>query len=203
VVRRLNIRVVISLTIFVGVVLLGFRDEVLGPVLVPLRILTARTVLGLIHLTGMAAVRGASVIYHPGGFAYEISRGCMGLVPTALLIVSTLAYPGQLWRKMQALAVGIPLLLGLNLIRLLHLFYLGVYRAEFFHLAHQVLWQAAIVLAVFALWLAATYWIEPETRARSAGRVLPMPTGLQGAGGLSRAPGAESRFSQDVSGRPR
>lgn len=159
-VRRLSLRVVISLTIFVGVVLMVFQDEVVGPALAPLQVATARAVLGLIHLVGMAAVRDASAVYHPGGFAYEISRGCMGLVPVGLLIVATSAYPGRLWRKLQALALGIPLLLGLNLIRLLHLFYLGVHRPEAFHLAHQVVWQAAIVVAVFTLWLGTTFWIE-------------------------------------------
>jgi exosortase/archaeosortase family protein len=160
VLRRLNFRFVFSLAAFVGVVLLVFRDEVIGPALVPLRALTARTVLGLIHLTGMEAVREASAVYHPGGFAYEISRGCMGLVPVAFLAVATLAYPGHLRRKLVALAVGIPLLLSLNLIRLLHLFYLGVHQPEMFYLAHQVLWQGGIVLAVFTLWLASTSWIE-------------------------------------------
>ncbi len=173
--HRLNLRAAVSLTIFVGVVLLVFRDEVLGPALVPLRIATARTVLGLIRLAGMAAVREASAIYHPGGFAYEISRGCIGLVPAGILTVTTLAHPGQLRRKMQALAVAIPLLLGLNLLRLLHLFYLGVNQPELFHLAHQVLWQAAIVLAVFTLWLGATRWIEAVPRSTLHDRSTAIP----------------------------
>ncbi|MBI2615064.1 MAG: hypothetical protein HYW52_05210, partial [Gemmatimonadetes bacterium] len=64
---------------------LGFSEEVLGSALVFWRIEVAKAVVALIHLAGMEATREASAIYHPGGFAYEISRGCTGFVPAALL----------------------------------------------------------------------------------------------------------------------
>jgi exosortase/archaeosortase family protein len=151
--ERLNLRLVLSLAVFVAFVLLAFRDEVMGPALVPLRTLTAQATLGLIHWAGMEAIREASAIYHPGGFAYEISRGCLGLVPVGVLAVSVLAHPGSLRPKLTGLALGVPLLVGLNLVRLVHLFYLGVRQPGLFHFAHQVVWQAVIVAAVFVLWL--------------------------------------------------
>ncbi|UCF20196.1 MAG: hypothetical protein JSU87_01955 [Gemmatimonadota bacterium] len=166
---RLNGRFVLSLAVFAGVVPLIFRDEVMGPVLLSLRVLTARATLTLIHWIGLEAVREASAIYHPGGFAYQISRGCMGLVPAALLGVAVLAYPGELRRKLAALAVTLPLLFGLNFVRLVHLFYLGVNRPGLFHLAHTVLWQAAIVLGVFTAWLACIAWLEARSSTAPLG----------------------------------
>ncbi len=162
---RLNSRFVVALAIFAGVVPLVFRDEVMGPVLLSLRVATAQATLALIHWTGMEAVREVSAIFHPGGFAYQISRGCMGLVPAALLGVAVLAYPGELRRKLAALAVALPLLFALNFARLVHLFYLGVNRPDLFHLAHTVLWQVAIVLGVLIAWLTCVAWLE----ARSSG----------------------------------
>ncbi len=110
---------------------------------------------------GIDAFREVSALYGPGGFAYEISRGCLGLVPAAFLIVGVLAYPGERRRKLRALVVGVPLLFVLNLMRLVHLFYLGVYRPDLFPLAHQVVWQGAIIAAVFLFWLAATATWRP------------------------------------------
>ncbi len=179
--ERRGLRLGLSLAALVVAVALVFRDEVLGPYLVPLRGLTAQTTLALIRLAGMDAVREASALYHSGGFAYEISRGCMGLVPVAFFVVALLAYGGRTQRGLVALAVGVPALLGLNLIRLTHLFYLGVYRPEWFHLSHEVLWQGAMVLAVLALWLASVAWVDsrrPEvTELRAAGRPARRGTG--------------------------
>lgn len=153
---RANLRFLLALAVIAGLVLLDAREEVLGPVLLPLRSLTAKTALALIHWLGMEAVREASAIHHPGGFAYEISRGCVGLVPIAFLVVSVLAYPGHQRTRLAGLALGIPFLVVLNLIRLVHLFYLGVHQPQLFELAHKLLWQAVIVFAVFALWMACT-----------------------------------------------
>lgn len=151
-------RFVATLAVVAFVAWFGYRDEYLGPVLVPLRQLTAQAALALAQSLGLDAVRVGTVVQHPGGFAYEISRGCMGVIPALILGVGVLAWPGVGSRKAIALLVGIPLLLGLNLIRLGHLFYLGVRRPDQFHFAHEVGWEAVVVLAVFGLWLGATSW---------------------------------------------
>lgn len=161
---RSNVRFVLALTIFAGLVLLTFREDVLGPALLPLRVLTAEATLAVIHGAGMEAVRAASTVYHPGGFAYEISRGCTGLVPIAFLVVAVLAYPADSRTKLVGLSLGVPFLAVLNLIRLVHLFYLGVHQPQLFELAHKVLWQAVIVLAVLALWIACTMQFRENQR---------------------------------------
>ena len=162
------VKFVAILATFVLAALLGYRDEYLGPVLVPLRTLTAQAALTLIRGVGLDGVRQGTIISNSSGFAYEISRGCTGVIPALLLAVAVLAWPGAGSRKLIALALGIPLLLGLNLIRLVHLFYLGVRRPEFFSFAHEVVWEATIVLAVFALWLGLTRWtgLAPEESLR-------------------------------------
>jgi exosortase/archaeosortase family protein len=167
---RTGLRFALVLAAFAAAAALLFREEIVGPLVVPLRVLTARGALALIQLSGMEAVREASAIYHPGGFAYEMSRGCIGLVPAGFLIVGVLAYPGPLKNKVTALILAVPLLFAVNMTRLVHLFYLGVHRADLFHVAHRVVWQIVIVLAVFTLWLAATHYLESRGRpSRSPG----------------------------------
>lgn len=141
---------------FTVAVVVLFRDELVGPLVLPLRVLTARAALVLIQGVGIDAFREATALYHPGGFAYEVSRGCLGLIPAAFLTVGVLAYPAERRRKLVALVVGVPVLFAINLVRLVHLFYLGVHRPDLFRPAHQLVWQALIVAAVFLLWLTAT-----------------------------------------------
>jgi exosortase/archaeosortase family protein len=143
---------------FTVAALLGYRDEHLGPVLLPLRTLTAEAALTLIQAVGLEATREGTAIRHAAGFAFEISRGCMGLIPALFLAVGVMAWPGERRRKLLALLAGIPLLLGLNLVRLAHLFYLGVRRPESFRFAHEAAWEGAMVVAVFCLWLGLTQW---------------------------------------------
>ncbi len=82
----------------------------------------------------------------------------------AFLAVAICAYRST-WRlKAVGVALGVPLLLGLNMMRLVHLFYLGVYRPQLFHVAHAYAWQAVMVAAVFILWLAWTLLADDAWR---------------------------------------
>lgn len=146
---------------------LGFRDEVLGPLLVLWRVEVAKAVLGLIHWAGMEATREATAIYHPGGFAYEISRGCTGFVPTALLATAISAYPAAGRAKLVGLVLGLPLLLAVNLARLVHLYYVGVRQPHWFETTHQVLWEILIIVAVVGIWLAWAAWADRRARRRA------------------------------------
>ncbi len=169
VIKRVNLRFAVTLIVFVGVVLLIYREEVLGPLLAPLTTLTAQTTFVLLELLNIEVVREASVIYQPDGFAFEIYYRCTGFLPVACLAVAVLAYPGRLRHKMVGLGVGVPVLIVLNLIRLVHLFVIGVAKPELFELAHRVFWEGAIVLAVLGLWLAWCGWAHARAEVlRSA-----------------------------------
>jgi exosortase/archaeosortase family protein len=97
-------------------------------------------------------------VYHPGGFAYEISRGCTGLVGAGLLVVAITAYPASFGRRLVGISISVPTFLTLNMVRLVHLFFLGVHRPEVFHIHHEVVWQLGMALAVFGLWFGWTMW---------------------------------------------
>jgi exosortase H (IPTLxxWG-CTERM-specific) len=158
--RQLHLRFVVVMTVCVGIVLLTYGDGAVGTLLAPLTAWTTHMTLPVLHWSGMEATRTATVISHPGGFAYEITYRCTGFLPVAFLTAAILASPGSLQRKVVGLTVGVPVLIGLNLTRLVHLFYVGVHNAAAFHVAHTLLWEGCLILAILGLWLGWMRWSE-------------------------------------------
>ena len=155
---RKNLRFTVAMAAFVVFTLIAYREEVLGVLLAPLTLLTAQTTTGLLHWWGMEAARTATTISHPSGFSYEIYYRCTGFLPTAFLATAILSCRGRAFSKILGLAVGIPLLLALNLARLVHLYLLGVHQRDVFDVAHRVVWETIMVLAVATLWLVWLRW---------------------------------------------
>ena len=151
-------RFVVIMAGFALALVFTYRENVLGAILSPLTDYTARTTLVLLHMCGMEAARAATLIFHPAGFAYEIYYRCTGFLPVAILSAAIFAYPGSWRSKFFGLAIGVPVLLALNLFRLVYLFYVGVYFPAAFDFAHSVLGEGLWLLATLGLWLAWIKW---------------------------------------------
>jgi exosortase/archaeosortase family protein len=54
---------------------------------------------------------------------------------------------------------------GLNIVRVISLFYLGQWSIDVFDFAHQYVWQALIMLDVLIVWL---LWVRTLPRAAPA-----------------------------------
>jgi exosortase H (IPTLxxWG-CTERM-specific) len=89
----------------------------------------------------------------PGGFAVAIEAGCNGVEATLVLAAAILAFPAPWRRKASGLAIGILAVQGLNVIRVISLFYLGQWSYRVFEWAHLYVWQALIMLDVLVVWL--------------------------------------------------
>lgn len=166
--KQLNIRFASVLTLYVGFVLLIDRDEVIGPVLAPLTVVTAKLTYWALSWLGIDAIREGNIIAHPGGFAYEIYYSCTGFVLMLSLTVCILAYPAELMRKVVGIALGLPVLFGLNQLRLVHLYYVGIYAPRHFEYIHHVLWESLMILAIASLWLSWVSWGEVRAWNQSA-----------------------------------
>jgi exosortase/archaeosortase family protein len=177
-VSRPWLRFAVVMALYTGVILWLDRDEVLGEGLAPLTLLTARATLVLLHGFGMEAVREGNVIVHPQGFAYQIYYSCTAFIPILSLIVSILAYPGPFRAKWPGIAAGVFILLVLNLVRLVHLFYVGIHHPARFEYVHHMLWENFLILMIIVLWFGWVRWSEKTTIGKAEGEgdnSLPLP----------------------------
>ena len=112
------------------------------------------------------------------GFAVSIEAGCNGVEATIVLIAAILAFPASWPRKLAGLAAGIAAVQGLNVVRVISLFYLGQWSFQVFEWAHLYLWQALIMLDVLVVLL---IWVRTLPRDDGGGAARrPAPRGGRG-----------------------
>ena len=99
------------------------------------------------------------------GFAVSIEAGCNGVEATIVLVAAILAFPAPWKRKLIGLAIGIVAVQGLNIVRVISLFYLGQWDFRIFEWAHLYVWQALIMLDVMIVWL---LWVRTLPRSEPA-----------------------------------
>jgi exosortase H (IPTLxxWG-CTERM-specific) len=95
------------------------------------------------------------------GFAVSIEAGCNGVEATIVLVAAMLAFPAPLKNKLVGLTAGIVAVQGLNIVRVISLFYLGQWNFAVFEWAHLYVWQALIMLDVLVVWLV---WVRTLPR---------------------------------------
>jgi exosortase H (IPTLxxWG-CTERM-specific) len=100
------------------------------------------------------------------GFAVSIEAGCNGVEATIVLVAAMLAFPSPWKHKVAGLAAGIVAVQGLNIIRVISLFYLGQWNRDVFEWAHLYVWQALIMLDVLIVWLV---WVRTLPRVAGGG----------------------------------
>lgn len=97
------------------------------------------------------------------GFAVSIEAGCNGVEATIVLVAAILAFPAPWKSKLVGLAAGIVAVQGLNVVRVISLFYLGQWDRQWFEWAHLYVWQALIMLDVLIVWLV---WVRTLPRTQ-------------------------------------
>ena len=87
-----------------------------------------------------------------------------------LLLAGVFAFPASWRAKLVGAAAGVTLLMVLNLIRIISLFYIGVYWPKMFETAHIEVWQALFVGLTLLLWLGWAWQVmrHPEPRDQDA-----------------------------------
>ena len=98
------------------------------------------------------------------GFAVSIEAGCNGVEATIVLVAAVLAFPAPWKNRLVGLAAGIIAVQGLNVVRVISLFYLGQWSLRMFEWAHLYVWQALIMLDVLIVWL---IWVRTLPRSSS------------------------------------
>jgi exosortase H (IPTLxxWG-CTERM-specific) len=104
------------------------------------------------------------------GFAVSIEAGCNGVEATIVLVAAMLAFPAPWRHKLAGLGIGIAAVQGLNIVRVISLFYLGQWNRDVFEWAHLYVWQALIMLDVLIVWL---IWVRTLPSMHGAGGGTP------------------------------
>jgi exosortase H (IPTLxxWG-CTERM-specific) len=168
------------------VLLIGlFTLEILPPadkyVILPFTSLLADISVWLVLLFDDNVVASGNVIRDATtGFGVSIERGCNGLEAVIILFAAIFAFPAPLGHKLLGFVAGFFAIQGLNLVRIISLFYLGQWNYSAFEFFHYYLWQALIILDALVVWL---IWLRRIPRVGDGGSG-------SGPGGAGTAPAA-------------
>jgi exosortase H (IPTLxxWG-CTERM-specific) len=125
----------------------------------------AQLTAGVLALLGQAG-RADGDLVTSAIFSARIIPECTGLFPTLLLVAAVLAYPCGWREKALGVAIGVPAMMAVNVVRLVTLFYVGHWRPDVFEAAHLVVWQSLMIFFTVVVWLAwAAFLVGREPRA--------------------------------------
>jgi len=108
------------------------------------------------NLSGMTVIVDAPFL-SLGSMDFEIIHECTGIFAIMITSSSILAYPTQFKDKAIGILFIIPLILGMNIIRLLFLIFIGKNHPDLFEIIHSYLWQGTFIIFIILAWF---LWIE-------------------------------------------
>ena len=88
-----------------------------------------------------------------GEFVVDVSPACSGAVPSMIYLSAVLAFPASWRSKLIGAAMGVGVIHGANLIRVVALFIIGLFFNQYFHETHVYVAQALVVAIAIATWL--------------------------------------------------
>ena len=122
----------------------------------PVNVANAAACAAVLRLCGVPAAHHGTMV-DLGGAGMEIISECSGVYVFILFAAAVLAFPTTWRARARGLAFGLPLLLAVNVGRLVTLGAIVRYRPALLPLFHEYLWQVFFVLAVVALYVV---WID-------------------------------------------
>ena len=167
----LNPRPVVRNVLSLGVVVAGLTASVFvyfqlfgTSFIATVSALTAESSAFTLNLLG-ADVRTNGTIVASDRFAYNIVAECTAIGPLALYLGAVLVFSAPWRAKVIGAGLGLVGIGGLNIVRLVSLFYIGTYLPEQLDLFHLLIWQGVMILSVVMLWL---FWVRRWGYARTA-----------------------------------
>jgi exosortase H (IPTLxxWG-CTERM-specific) len=161
-------------TIFIAVLAALFTLEMLAPVqqnvIVPFTSLLARISAAIILPFDNTVIAYGKVLqFKDSGFAVSIEAGCNGVEATIVLIAAVVAFPASWRARLVAIVLGFVAVQGLNLVRIVSLFYLGNWNMEFFTWIHLYLWPVLIMLDVLIVFIVYLRYLSADRPAPANG----------------------------------
>ena len=117
--------------------------------------LTIGTLQGLLALLHISVQRSENVLF-VGNASVEIVSDCSPHMPYLIFAAVVLAFPATWKQRLIGLVLGAVVIHVFNILRILTLIGVLVWRRNWFDFAHVYLWQTGtilVVFATFAVWL--------------------------------------------------
>lgn len=93
-----------------------------------------------------------------GEFSMAVNRGCDGIEPTWMFGAAVLSFPVSFRRKLPGVFLGTLLLLGLNLVRIVSLFFAGAHSPKLFATLHLQVWPILFIFTAIIGWILWLRW---------------------------------------------
>ena len=94
----------------------------------------------------------------------NIAHGCDAIEPIALFVAAVIAFPAPWKTKLPGLLIGTLVLTALNIVRIISLFYIGIWKREWFDRMHEDVWQPAFIVLSLFFWVVWALWAtKPAT----------------------------------------
>ena len=146
------------LVIFLALLAVLFTVEMLEPVqqhvVQPFTASLADLSAALIMPFDDQVTASGRVIRHTSNyFAVSIEAGCNGVEAAIVLVAAVIAFPARWLQRLAAIAIGFLAIQAMNILRIISLFYLGMWNMTVFSWTHLYLWPVLIMLDVLVVFL--------------------------------------------------
>jgi exosortase H (IPTLxxWG-CTERM-specific) len=93
-----------------------------------------------------------------GSHAVSVESDCNGIEATLLLLCAILAFPASWRARLLGVSLGLLVIQGINLVRIISLVYLSQWDGDIFKWTHEYLWPGLLILValgIFGWWMRA------------------------------------------------
>ncbi len=111
----------------------------------------------LLRIFGMDTIVSGNDVTIVGHITLRIIDECTAVFGSIVYLSCVLAYPADTRKKVIGIALGIPCLYVVNMVRLVILAFVGVSNPRIFEFVHTYLWQTIFIVFVIVIWLV---WVD-------------------------------------------
>jgi exosortase/archaeosortase family protein len=97
----------------------------------------------------------------------SVRRGCDGIQAMGILAIAISLLPGNPRRKLLGIVAGVGMLLAINLVRLVSLFWTGVHHPQLFQVMHVHVWPALLVTCAVLHVIVWSHWATQRNTAEA------------------------------------
>lgn len=147
--------------IFAVTLLVLFTVTMIKPVyfrvIIPFNHFLAWSSTAMIRMMGGESVTSSGALVSQAGFSINIAEGCNGIYALAIVMAGMVAIPAR-WRpKLLGLILAAAFIMFLNYVRILVLWYAGIYYPGLFEAMHLYIWEFVIIALGAWFWY---FWYE-------------------------------------------